>query len=171
MSRPRQNYFHLHFQRALTLVELLVAVAIIGVISSVAVPSYREYVDRVDVASAIADMYRIDVAMTTFETENLGQLPDSLAEIGMDSLLDPWGNPYQYLNLSNFDEKGKGPKEKGPKAQPRKDHNLHPINSDYDLYSSGKDGKSVSPLTGGPSRDDIIRANNGRFVGKVSDYL
>lgn len=72
----------------------------------------------------------------------------------------------------NFDDKGKGPKGGGggPKAQPRKDHNLHPINSDYDLYSMGKDGKSVSPLTGGPSRDDIVRANNGRFVGKAADY-
>ncbi len=176
MTRLKYRFFLIYSQHAFTLVELLVAIAIIGVISSVALPSYRGYIERVEVAEAIADMYQIDVAMATFEGENLGRLPDSLAEIGMDSLLDPWGNPFQYLNLTNFDEKGKGPKGKGakgggPKAKPRKDHNLHPINSDYDLYSIGKDGKSVSPLTGGPSQDDIIRANNGRFIGKVSDYL
>jgi general secretion pathway protein G len=34
----------------------------------------------------------------------------------------------------------------------------------------GKDGQSSSPLTAKPSRDDIVRANDGRFVGLASDY-
>jgi len=163
MNTYRQNALHLHSQHAFTLVELLVAVAIIGVISSVAVPSYREYVERADIAQAIADIYSVDVAMATFETANVGRLPNSLADIGMDGLLDPWGNPYQYLNLSD-------PTIKGVKGKARKDKNLVPINSDYDLYSAGKDGKSVSPLTAKASRDDIVRAGNGRFVGKASDF-
>ena len=108
---------------------------------------------------AMADIYSIDTKIAAYELINNGRSPDSLAEIGMDGLLDPWGNPYQYLNLSNM--KGKG--------MARKDHSLVPINSDYDLYSMGKDGKSVSPLTAKVSRDDIVRANNGRFVGKASD--
>lgn len=45
-----------------------------------------------------------------------------------------------------------------------------PINSDYDLYSKGKDGKSQKPLTAAASRDDIVRAGNGAFVGLASDY-
>ncbi len=153
----------MYSQHAFTLVELLVAIAIVGILTSVALPSYREYVERVEVAEAIADMYRIDVAMATFEGENLGRLPDSLADIGMDGLLDPWDNPFQYLNLSD-------PSIKGAKGKARKDKNLVPINSDYDLYSSGKDGKSVSPLTAQASRDDIVRAGNGRFIGKASDF-
>jgi general secretion pathway protein G len=52
----------------------------------------------------------------------------------------------------------------------RKDRNLVPLNSDYDLYSQGPDGNSVSPLTAAASQDDIIRANNGGFVGKAEDY-
>lgn len=52
----------------------------------------------------------------------------------------------------------------------RKDHNLHPINSDFDLYSSGADGQSSKPLTAGASKDDIIRANNGSFYGYGKDY-
>lgn len=52
----------------------------------------------------------------------------------------------------------------------RKDHSLVPINSDYDLYSMGPDGKSQAPLTANASRDDIIRANNGAFYGKASNY-
>jgi general secretion pathway protein G len=45
-----------------------------------------------------------------------------------------------------------------------------PINSDFDLYSLGKDGKSAGPLTALASRDDVILANDGRFVGLASDY-
>ncbi len=45
-----------------------------------------------------------------------------------------------------------------------------PINSDYDLYSKGPDGASQGPLTAKASRDDIIRANNGRFIGPVALY-
>ncbi len=150
-----------HFiQRAFTLLELLIVVAILGITSAIAVPSYREYIDRADVAQAIADIYRIDVAMASYEMANNGRIPDTLAEIGMDGLLDPWGNSYQYLNVSNGANKGHA----------RKDHSLVPINSDYDLYSMGKDGASVSPLTAKASRDDIVRASNGRFVGKATDF-
>ena len=163
MGVRKQKCFSIHLQHAFTLIELLVAIAIVGVISSVAVPSYREYVERADVAQAIADIYRIDVAMATFETANTGRLPNSLADIDMDGLLDPWGNPYQYLNLSD-------PTIKGIKGKARKDRNLVPINSDYDLYSTGKDGMSASPLTAKDSHDDIVRAGNGRFVGKASDF-
>jgi general secretion pathway protein G len=56
------------------------------------------------------------------------------------------------------------------KGQARKDHSLVPLNSDYDLYSTGPDGATASPLTAQASRDDILRANNGRFVGPASMY-
>jgi general secretion pathway protein G len=52
----------------------------------------------------------------------------------------------------------------------RKDKNLVPINTDFDLYSLGKDGESVGPLTAIPSRDDIVRANNGSYIGRADSY-
>jgi general secretion pathway protein G len=52
----------------------------------------------------------------------------------------------------------------------RKDRNLVPINSDYDLYSLGPDGETRPPLTAGPSRDDIARAADGSFVGSVVGF-
>ena len=45
-----------------------------------------------------------------------------------------------------------------------------PKNSDFDLYSMGKDGASVGPLTAKASRDDVVRASDGRFVGLASDF-
>ena len=45
-----------------------------------------------------------------------------------------------------------------------------PLNSDFDLYSMGPDGQTATPLTAKASRDDIVRANNGGFIGVASDY-
>ena len=44
-----------------------------------------------------------------------------------------------------------------------------PVNSDFDLYSMGKDGASASPFTAKSSQDDIVRAFNGGYYGKVAD--
>jgi len=38
------------------------------------------------------------------------------------------------------------------------------------LYSSGEDKNSKGPLSAKESRDDIIRANNGAFIGLAEDY-
>ena len=55
-------------------------------------------------------------------------------------------------------------------GQARKDRFLVPLNSDYDLYSMGPDGKSSSPITAKPSQDDIIRAADGSYVGPAIDF-
>ncbi|HQR15188.1 MAG TPA: prepilin-type N-terminal cleavage/methylation domain-containing protein [Nitrospira sp.] len=68
---------------------------------------------------------------------------------------------------SNGNGNGAGNASKG---KPRKDRFLHPINSDYDLYSMGKDGESVEPLTAKKSHDDVIRANDGSFVGLAVEF-
>jgi general secretion pathway protein G len=144
-----------------TLVELLIAVAILAVLAAIAVPTYRSYYDRAKVAQAKSDVRGLENIINRYFSDNR-QYPDSLADIGKAGMLDPWNHAYQYLKLFPYDKKNAG--------KARKDHNLHPINSDFDLYSMGKDGKTATPLTAGPSRDDIVRANNGRFLGLGSDY-
>jgi general secretion pathway protein G len=52
----------------------------------------------------------------------------------------------------------------------RKDRFLVPLNTDFDLYSMGQDEDSKAPLTAEASHDDIIRANNGGFVGLAHKY-
>ena len=52
----------------------------------------------------------------------------------------------------------------------RKDKFLVPLNTDYDLYSRGQDGESAGPLTASESKDDVIRALDGRYVGLASDF-
>jgi general secretion pathway protein G len=143
----------------LTIVELLVAMAVIATLAAIAVPNYKAYTEKSRTATAIADIHSIVLQITLYRAET-GDFPMSLDEVGAGSKLDPWGNPYQYLNIAATQGKGKV----------RKDHNLVPINSDYDLYSMGKDGESQSPLTAKASRDDIIRANDGGYIGLASRY-
>jgi len=144
--------------RGLSLLELLIAVVAIALLAAIAVPSYSSYVDRLNNQAAVNDIAIISQAIDRYYSDNW-RLPVTLADIGQNSRLDPWGHPYQYLNFA-FANRG----------QMRKDRNLVPINSDFDLYSTGKDGSSVPPLTARVSRDDIVRAGNGAFVGLASDY-
>ena len=140
----------------------MIAVAIVGVLTSIAIPNYIKYKDKARLVVAIADMKFLEKEIMNFGAEN-DDLPENLSEIGKDNLLDPWSRPYQYLKIRGNDGKGKD-------FQPRKDFSLHPLNSDFDLYSVGKDGKSQAPLTSKQSQDDIIRANNGGFMGLGSNY-
>ena len=52
----------------------------------------------------------------------------------------------------------------------RKDRFLNPLNSEFDLYSVGPDGKTETPLTAKASYDDIIRAVDGKYMGLASDF-
>ena len=153
-----------------TLLELMIVIAILGALSAVSVPMYLGYLHEARVTKAIADIYSVEKMIAIYQFD-WGTYPMSLGDIGQQKLKDPWGNPYQYLNIQvAMADTEKGEKEKGKKVKPRKDRFLHPINNDFDLYSAGPDGKSVAPLTAKLSQDDIIRASDGAFVGQASNY-
>ena len=166
-----------------TLMELMIGIANVGILASIATPNYIKFREKARIELATTEMRLIEKKIMDYLIDN-GELPEDLSAIGMDDILDPWGRPYNYLRISESDEseedeaqdnkgnKGKKGKkdDKGKKGKPRKDHSLHPINTDYDLFSVGKDGKSTAPLTAKISQDDIVRANNGRYLGLVSNY-
>lgn len=221
---------HLRQATGFTLVELMTVVAIIGLLAGLAIPNYLEYVEKARVVRAIVEIRSIATAIDAFYVTS-DRYPTSLAEVGAATMIDPWGNPYEYFNIVAWasggngngnggaggaggsgsgsggtgggtgsgsgtgggtggsssgggsgggggkDGKGGGTSWEwlGPSVafaassrapqMPRKDRFLHPINSDYDLYSRGKDGESVEPLTAQKSHDDVIRANDGAFIG------
>lgn len=142
-----------------TLIEIILSLAILGILAGIAIPLYAGYVDKAKMETAIADVRTISSAVTTFFA-NRNTYPESLAEVGYATYRDPWGNPYQYLNIQTAKNKG----------LMRKDRFLVPINSDYDLYSMGKDGQSIPPLTANVSKDDIIRANDGAYIGPAGGF-
>jgi len=144
-----------------TLIELMISIAIAGTLGAIAVPQYTSYRNKARVAVAINDIKNIEKVIALYKLQK-NDYPDTLADINMQNRLDPWGHAYVYLRIEGAANPGIG--------NLRKDHSLVPVNSDFDLYSIGPDGKSASAFTAGVSKDDIVRANNGRYIGLVSNY-
>ena len=227
----RRNY-----SAGFTLMELMLAVAIVGILAGLAIPAYLVYLDKARIARCIAEIRSIEksIKIAYITTE---MYPISLAEIGAGYILDPWGTPYQYGNLTaavpvsrvvqpqREDQSawswfapspayatpspsnpgqgnqggggnnasatknggGQGSGNGGGKGNslgknpgslqtssvnvaPRTDRFGVSLNTDFDLYSMGKDRDSAAALSTPKSYDDIVRANDGAFVGLASDF-
>lgn len=147
--------------RGYSLVELMIVVAVIAILAAIAVPSYQQMVYNAQIVTAIADIRYISNEITAYIAER-NAYPQDLDDVGLGGKRDPWGRPYEYLLIVGLKGKGRG--------GVRKDKNLVPLNSDYDLYSRGRDGGTAPPLTARQSRDDIVRANNGGFIGLATNH-
>ncbi len=142
-----------------TLVELLVVIAIVGTLAGIAVPVYKDQIRKARIVRAIAEIRMLENEIALYEID-IKDWPPTLNDIGRANLPDPWGNPYQYLNFATVQGVGKL----------RRDRFLVPLNEYYDLYSMGKDGESKDQIDDQDSLDDIIRANDGAFIGLASEY-
>ncbi len=140
----------------ITLIELAVSCAILALIVMIAIPKYGDWRNNTNIARAASDLVSTQFAVTTF-TQAHGSLPNNLNQVGVRIGNDPWGHAYQFCNFSTG-------------CTSRKDRFLNPINSTYDLYSMGRDGLTHSNLTSPQSRDDIVRAQDGAFVGLASNF-
>lgn len=144
----------------MTLIEIMLATTLVGVLMAIAIPSYRGHILRVKIQQARADLALIQVGVLDSRGPD-HYLPDSLSAVRGVPLTDPWGHPYAYYYFG---------KPHTPMGPVRKDRNLVPINSEFDLYSKGPDGASRAPLTAPQSQDDIIVARDGDFIGAASDF-
>lgn len=140
-----------------TLIELMILMVIIGVLATLGIMSYGSMIDRARVVKAVGDIKAISVAVDDYKAKNR-EYPATLTIVGEADRLDPWGVPYSYVTIADAG------------ARARKDRNLVPVNTDFDLYSLGKDGKSRPPFTAAVSKDDVVRCNDGAFVGLASEY-
>lgn len=52
----------------------------------------------------------------------------------------------------------------------RRDRYMFPLNTDYDLFSLGANRSTAVSVGQAVALDDVIRANDGGFFGKASDY-
>jgi general secretion pathway protein G len=146
------------------LIELVIVFAIVGTLAAISIPAYAKYRHKARIAMVITEIRILEKEIENYAAAH-GEYPSSLADINMDQIEDAWGNPYQYLKIDGEDLEGSGKDQ-----QMRKDHFMVPVNSDYDLYSMGPDGDSKAPFTAAASRDDIVRANDGKYVGLASEY-
>lgn len=145
-----------------TFLEVAIAVSILGLIAAVAVPSYLGYRNKAKFNTALSELQHLDMEIYQYRYDT-GELPDALVDLGKSGIADPWGRPYQYLRID-------GGTTPGLNGKRRRDKNANPVNSDYDLYSMGKDGKTTAQFTAQTARDDIVRANDGQYWGLAEDH-
>ena len=146
--------------QGLTMIEMMIAMVIVAVLVAIVMPMVQDILEKARVARAIGDVRAVQTDLQTYETDGRG-LPGSLAEIGRGDMRDPWGYPYRYLPFPDDGSKPQGA---------RKDRFLVPVNSTFDLYSIGEDGSTVAAMTARAAQDDIVRANDGGFIGLASKF-
>jgi general secretion pathway protein G len=159
-------------QFGLTLIELMIMLVVAAILATIGNafflgsepncdnPDARQGpLMRSRIAQVSGELGQITMAASRFELTH-SRYPVDLAEIGMDHLRDPWGNPYRYLVVF-------GRNDVGPV---RKDHNLKPVNTGFDVYSMGPDGTTASPFTSTGGKDDIVIANDGDYMGLACQY-
>jgi general secretion pathway protein G len=142
-----------------TAIELMIVMLIIAILVAVLLPGYSQYRERQRVSQATQELVVMGTVIKNFQLDH-NRYPNDLSEVQLANQVDPWGRRYEYLNISDASNAGKARKRK----------NLTPINSDFDLYSVGRDGDSSPPLMAEKSRDDVIRANDGRYHGLASEF-
>ena len=99
-------------QKGFTLVEMIVVIAIIGILATLVVVRYSGQTDQAKVAAAKSQLAQLEGAVISFHS-HVGRLPKSLVELvekpsgatnwqeggylkGKAVPKDPWGNEYQY---------------------------------------------------------------------------
>lgn len=145
-----------------SLVEILIALTVFGALVAIALPSFNSYREQQKVSMAVADLRVLDNRLKSHKLRT-ETFPAALNELLDPSPSDPWGQPYLYLRIEGEDNKA-------IKNSLRRDKNLNPINSDFDLYSNGPDKNSKAQLDNKNSVDDVVRANDGAYYGLASKY-
>lgn len=128
-------------------------------LTALGLPKLWDMVEQARVAKTIGDIRAIQGDLMAVEAADQ-PLPATLAAIGR-NIKDPWGRPYQYNPF---------PSNKGVPAGARRDRFLVPLNSTFDLYSTGKDGATIPPISSGSGADDVVRANDGGYIGLGRKY-
>lgn len=152
-STPRES-------AGFTVLELIIVVAVLLVIAAIAVPNMLQAVYSARCARAVGDIRTIGDSLITYQVSNAAPA-NTLSDVGYSDQMDPWGHPYQYLNLF-------GVEPTPPLA--RVDDLLVPVNMNFDLYSMGEDGLSAPSITDPTSQDDIIWTGDGSNIGMASNY-
>jgi hypothetical protein len=115
------------------------------------IPAYNNYVDKTRNARTMSEVRTLGTEISGYALDHGGLNPpgNNLTPIGRNNFLDPWKRPYVYLTTPALEDPS----------------GTSLLNSDFDIYSKGIDGTGTPAGGNSGNRDDIVRSNNGAYVG------
>ncbi len=81
--------------KGFTLVELMIAVAVISILAAIAVPTYRDYTIRAKISEALNMAASAKISITEYYISE-GRLPGNLEEAGMESVSTDYIKSIEY---------------------------------------------------------------------------
>ena len=87
-------------QRGFTIIELMIAIAIIGVLAAIAIPAYQDYIKRARVSEGLTLATQVKDAATEYYMSN-GTFPTSNAMCGLAPSTSITGNSVQSIRINS----------------------------------------------------------------------
>ena len=72
-------------QRGFTIIELMIAIAIVGVLAAIAIPSYQDYIKRAKVSEGLVLAAQAKIAVAEYYQSN-GSFPSTTAQAGLSTI-------------------------------------------------------------------------------------
>lgn len=138
-NRPGYSRRHSNSEAGFTLIEMLVVLAIIGMISALVGPQVIKYLGRAKIDSARVEIQSLETALDLFRLD-IGRYPNE--QEGLASLVEkpanlaPWNGPYVKKKTTPVDPWGQPYVYRFPGKQ-----------GAYDLYSRGPDANGTGTAT------------------------